>query len=391
MWIRGGKVIDGTGEAPFFADIEIADGKVKSIRRSGKATGPDCVEGTMVNAHGKFILPGLVDSHNHLGLELGDEEAQMREPTPLIAIRSARRAWENLKTGVTTMRTMGEKDFIDVAYRKAIEEGSIRGPRVLVAGWAVTRTGGHGYYIAREADGPEEVRKAVRQNIKMGVDFIKLLVSGGGSTRSSTPTNIEMTLDEIRMAVNEAHMRRMKVAVHCHGGLPATYSIEAGVDSIEHGFFLNRRHLETMRHRGIFLVSTLGFLLIPKPAGEETRPQWYLDKLKLMKEKARDTMLMAREIGVDVAVGQDCDHGKLAGEIECLVELGWSPLQAIRAATERGAALCGLDDIGMVSVGKRADLVIVAKDPTVDVKALRSVDIVLKDGRIVYEYGKSPD
>jgi len=391
MWIRGGKVIDGTGRTPFFADIEITDGKIRSLRRSDTSSGPFCENGTIVDAQGKFILPGLIDSHNHLGLELGDEEAQMKEPTPLIAIRSARRAWENLKMGVTTMRTMGEKDFIDVAYKQAIEEGSIRGPKVVVAGWAITRTGGHGYYIAREADGPEEVRKAVRNNLKMGADFIKLLVSGGGSTKSSSPTNVEMTFEEISMAVNEAHMRGKRVAVHCHGGLPASCSIQAGVDSIEHGFFLTRRHLEAMRSKGISLVSTLGFLLIPKPAGEETRPQWYLDKLKYMIEKARETMLMAKEIGVDVAVGQDCDHGKIAGEIECLVELGWSPLHAIRAATERGAALCDLDDVGTITVGRRADLVIVGKDPTADVSTLRSVDMVLKNGRVVYEDGKSPD
>jgi len=378
--IKDATIIDGTGREPFLASVTTEGDRITAIQASETAR-PGGSRTPRV-----FLLPGLVDAHNHLGLELGDEEAQMLEPDTLVALRAAKRARHNLRTGITTMRTLGEKNGVDLAYRRAIDEGDIPGPRVQVSGPALVRTGGHGYYLGTQVDGPVEVRRAVRLNLSHGVEWIKMIVTGGGSTKSSSPTVTEYTAEEVHAGIDEASMHGVPVAVHAHGGKGVDYSLDAGVTSIEHGFFLSRAQLERMARSGVWLVSTLGFLLIERPAGEEKRPAWYLERLVRMKESALAMTIAAREIGVKMAVGQDCEHGRLADEMRCLEMAGFSRLEAIGKATLQGAVIMGLaDEVGTIEVGKRADFLLLESDPLKSWSAFEAPRTVVKGGVVVEE------
>ena len=401
MIIKDVTVIDGAGRQPFVATVTTSGERIAAIRPHGGGDrrpvegGRDREPvdsggrgpigdggGESIDGRGRFLVPGLVDAHNHLGLELGDEEAQMLESDALVALRAAHRARRNLSTGITTMRTMGEKNGVDYAYRRAIEEGDIPGPRVQVSGPAIVRTGGHGYYLGCQVDGPVEVRRAVRRNLSQGVEWIKMIVTGGGSTKSSSPSVTEFTAEEVQAGIDEASAHGVPVAVHAHGGKGVDFSLEAGVTSIEHGFFLSRAQLERMAGSGVWLVSTLGFLLIERAAGEEKRPAWYLERLARMKESALAMTIAARETGVKIAVGQDCEHGRLADEMRCLEMAGFSRLEAIAAATSRGALLMGLDgEVGIIEVGKRADFVLLKDNPLEDWSAFEGAVTVVKGGQ----------
>ena len=380
MIIKDATIIDGTGREPFLATVTTEGDRIAAIQVSETASAGGSRTPRV------FLLPGLVDAHNHLGLELGDEEAQMLEPDTLVALRAAKRARHNLRTGITTMRTLGEKNGVDLAYRRAIDEGDIPGPRVQVSGPALVRTGGHGYYLGTQVDGPVEVRRAVRLNLSHGVEWIKMIVTGGGSTKSSSPTVTEYTAEEVHAGIDEASMHGVPVAVHAHGGKGVDYSLDAGVTSIEHGFFLSRAQLERMARSGVWLVSTLGFLLIERPAGEEKRPAWYLERLVRMKESALAMTIAAREIGVNMAVGQDCEHGRLADEMRCLEMAGFSRLEAIGKATLQGAVIMGLADVvGTIEVGKRADFLLLESDPLKSWSAFEGPRTVVKGGVVVEE------
>ncbi len=394
MIIKDVTIIDGKGKPPFQGTVVVRDGLIAEIVPARGRSGPTllmagpAVSGDdvpLIDGRGKFLTPGLIDAHNHLGVELGDEEAQMLEPDAYVALTAAKRARLNLEMGVTTMRTLGEKDFIDHAYRRALAERLIPGPRVQISGPTVVRTGGHGYYLGVQADGPVGVRRAVRENLAHGVDWIKLIVTGGGSTKSSSPTFTEYTAEEIAAGIDEAASHGIPVAVHGHGGKAIDDCLDSGVTSIEHGFFLSEAQLERMAKDGVWLGSTLGFLLIERNLGEEKRPAWYLERLARMKESALAMTIAARRAGVKIAVGQDCEHGRLVDEMRCLEMAGFSKLEAIAAATSRGAELMRIsDEVGSVEVGKKADLLLLDSDPLASWAAFEGPRLVVQGGEIVH-------
>lgn len=384
-----GKIIDGTGAAPVEdGAIVVRDGVIVSVGPWEAAT---VAPGAVVeDRSGQVLIPGIVDAHNHLCLEMGDEEAQMRESLPLIFLRSCARAERDLAAGITTVRSMGELRELDVAYVTARDEGLTRGPRLQKSLDALARTGGHGGYFGLEVDGTVEVLRAVRRNLMRGADWIKLMATGGGTTSASHPTHAGFTAEELRVAVDEAHTMGKPVAVHAHGGIGLRRAVEAGVDTVEHGFYLDETPelADEMRERGIALVATLGLVLPKRSGAEDPRPEWYQRRLDEMREHARRSAAIALAAGLTIAAGQDGDHGNMALEAECLVEIGMTPLQALGALTREGAKVCRVDDrLGTLEPGKVADIVALGADPlSGDIgAALRDVRAVWMAGDLVVD------
>lgn len=325
------------------------------------------------------VIPGLIDCHDHLGLETGDEHAQAMEHDFINVLRGVHNARRLLSAGITTLRSVGEKNYMDVYLKDAIEKGWIPGPRLVICCKFIMRTGGHAWYLGREADGPNEIKKAVREQIKHGADAIKLMITGGASTTGSVPTVSDYTEEEIQAAVEEAHRFGKKVAAHVHGGSGARAAIEAGIDSIEHGVYLSEEELALMADKGTYLCITYGVYFAA--ANSETAPQFMKDRCAEATKQYMTTIKNARKHQVKIVFGGDTYHGDPTAEFKGLIEAGYTPEEALRAGTSNAADLLGMTDkIGSIDIGKYADLVCFKKNPLDDPDAMSNVVQVMKQG-----------
>jgi len=330
-----------------------------------------------------YVLPGLIDCHNHLSFDIWDLEDQVRQHITYKSLRAARNARKDLLSGVTTMRTTGEKEEIDFAYRHAIKEWIVPGPRVLASGAPIGVTGGHWTIVTEEVDGPEAMRDAVRRRRRAGADFIKLMVSGGILDLDFDYMMAEMTLEELKAAVNEAKRWGKRTAAHIHGGQALDFAIETGITSIEHGSYATEEQLIKVAKNGQYLVATNNFKKIYAEEGDKYGvPLYAQEKSKVAFETCCKTMFKARQLGVKIAIGQDCIHGNLAEEMVSLVKYANFPvMDVIKSATIIGAETCGLEKVtGTIEVGKFADIIGVDNNPVDDITALREVCFVMKEG-----------
>ncbi len=373
-----GTLVDGTGGAPAKDVVITIDGE-RIDRILPQSQFVPAAGDEVVDLSGCTVTPGFVDCHDHLCLNLGDEAAQCAQSDVALTITSVANARAMLESGITTLRDCGEKALIDIEVKKAVEAGLIPGPRLVTAALPIMRTGGHGHFLGREADGPWEVRKAVREQLKNGAEMIKILPSGGMSTRGSSPVGLEMTREEIGAAIDEAHRAGRKIAAHVHGGPAARICIEAGCDSIEHGLLLTPEEITLLAASRCTLVSTAG--LSVTLMADDSAPAFYREKLKDAHHRAIELLKLARMLGVRLACGNDTNHARMDLELGAMVEAGFTPLEAITVATRNGAELCGLlEDIGTLEPGKFADLVAFAEDPLEDIAAVHHPEKVFKGG-----------
>ncbi|MCZ7570485.1 MAG: amidohydrolase family protein [Ardenticatenaceae bacterium] len=382
--IRAGRVLDGTGALPLTDGGIVVEGG--RISRIGKFTSlPPTQAADIIDLRAYTVLPGLIDVHGHLGMDAsGNEDEQMKDSDFDIVFRAVKYAHRCLASGVTTMRIVGEKHGIDVAYKKAIEADTFAGPRVLISGEPLMPTNGYGAKFSRVADGPEEVRKTVRSNLMVGADWIKLFVTGGGAYEPPIlPTQQYYTFEEIRAAVDVAHAFGKGVAVHALGGTGLRDAIEAGVDTIEHGHFLTKEDAVRMAEKGTTLVATQTIHLYP-------RPDWQmypalLEYQALVRRVAGQNIRLAREHGVRVTAGTDAMHGLMPVEVEYLVTYGGlTAMEAIVAATKTAAEVCGVEqETGTLEPNKRADIIAVEGDPLEDIRTLQNVRFVMKAGQVI--------
>jgi imidazolonepropionase-like amidohydrolase len=382
LWITGVRLFDATGSpVRDNAAVLVEHGR---IARLGDASDPAPAGVPALDAEGKTLLPGLIDAHAHVG----DGFAQ---PTPLKGAEPllsgtlghllAAELREALRMGITTIRDVGSAGDLVVEARQAMRYGAFRGPRLLTCGRIVSPTAPGGRFFPgmyREADGVDDVRRAVREQLRYGADFVKVMTTGARSVELEDPDPAQLTAEELAALVDETHRMGYRVCAHCEGLAGTELAVEAGIDTIEHGMYLSRRPdlLARMAESGQVLVPTLSFLHFV--AGTDPRTTdadgtfapspWTPSLVELGRhnvEQAARTLIAARDAGVSLAMGYDSAPLRTATyELLRMVELGLGVPEALVAATAGGARALGLDDrLGTIEPGKLADVVVVDGDP----------------------------
>jgi imidazolonepropionase-like amidohydrolase len=382
--LAGGTVVDADGERT--ADVVVEQEEITAVGFD-HGTGDT---GT-VEADGLYVAPGLVDAHVHLALDGRADTTSLRhESETALAYRASAHLRGAVRAGVTTVRDLGAPSTLAMDAHDAVAEGVLEGPRVVPAGANITMTGGHGHHIGGcEADGPAEVRKAARRQLKRGAAVLKCMATGGVLTEGAQTGAPELTEAEIRAIVEVGEAAGVPVAAHAHGKAGIENAVRAGVDSIEHGTFMDRGTAELMADRGVYWVPTTKALVgIVEGGIEGGIPEWAVAKSEDAAAAHRESFELALDEGVPVAMGTDAGtpfnfHADAAEELELMVERGLSSEQALKAATTAGAELLGLDDVGRVSEGARADLVVLDSNPLEDVTAWQRPQAVVAGGDIV--------
>jgi imidazolonepropionase-like amidohydrolase len=393
------------------------DGRTQSLQQPGvvvidgakiSAVGPSVAVpagAQIIDLGDATLMPGLMDAHTHVSFESSEDWKQdeldaLKHPIPQQAIEAVRFAQRTLLAGFTTVRDLGSEDLIDVGLRNAIAAGHIPGPRMLVAVNAIGARGGHcdwtaGYRpgilpepgIAQGvADGPVEVRAAVRWNTKHGADVIKVCASGGVLSLTDKVDSAQYTQAELDALVDEAHALGRKAAAHAHGAEAIKRAVRAGIDSIEHGTFADDEALALMKRRGTPYVYT-PTLCLARRMRTSGAPIEVVQKNAAADARGDETFKLAVQRGVTIAFGSDaavCPHGSQWEQLAHMVSLGMPPLAVLRSATSTDARLFGVDDrLGTLERGKFADVIAVAGDPTRDMRAMKNVRLVMKEGVLV--------
>ncbi len=401
--VRCGHLIAVAGQEPKHnVTVVIRGGKVEEIKPGFTFSEPGAKE---VDCKEMWVLPGLVDCHVHMTMyfDANIRARNITESSELVALRGAKWAKVTVEAGFTTVRDLGANPSTIFALRDAVNQGVVIGPRILAAGHAITATGGHGDMTQGYrpglfpeqtpadgvADGADECAKAVRNQIKLGADCIKLTATGGVLSASSAGLAQHFTADELSSIVNTAHSMGRKVAAHAHGVDGINAAVKAGVDSIEHGTFLDDESIRLMKQHGCYHVPTL--LAGATVSANAEKPGFYLAmvaaKARAAGPKMAEMFKKSHAAGVKIAFGTDTgvsEHGLNAKEFKLMVDGGMTATEAIVAATVTASELLGLEkEVGTVEVGKAADLIATIKDPRQDVTELERVQVVVKGGERV--------
>lgn len=372
--------------------IEVVDGRIRTL---GAGPPEDVGPGVeVIDGRGTTALPGLIDCHAHaVGFHRRDRS---RDPDPRSAaadtIDVLKGLHRVLQSGVTTLRDCGYPHHGIFAVREAAEAGTVPAPRLVLSGRAICATAGHGASIAVEISGPDEARRAVRLEAKAGSDWIKLMVTGGTATPGEAVTDVQLTIEEARAAVEEAHRRGRRVSAHCSNLAGTMLALDAGVDSIEHGIAIDARAARRMADEGVWLAPSLLCTQVEGTAGPESGiPDYVRRKAVEIFRQQQESFQRALAAGVRIAAATDAEvpylplgAETLARELALMVSLGMSPQAAIESATVRSAELLGLqDELGSLEVGRVADIILVAGDPSDDVVAVARPQLVMQAGRVV--------
>src|ERR1700690_1545527 len=398
--IHAGKVLDvRTGNYLRDQTIWIEGDRIKAIGKTADISSQLPAGTKMIDLSNATVLPGLIDCHTHLTYTpYMSGPAGLHVSYPRQALIGARNARVTLEAGFTTVRNVGANGYSDIALRDAIKAGDVPGPRILASGPALSITGGHAdenflapqYHWSDDgvADGIDGVTLKVRQDIKYGADVIKFMATGGVLSEGDNPALAQYSPEEMKAIVDTAHGLGRKVAAHAHGAGGIKYAVLAGVDSIEHGSYINDEDIALMKERGTYLVPTvyLEDWLIENVQLLGLTPNM-IEKAKLVLPIAQQNLSHAFKSGVKVALGTDAavyPHGLNGHEFGTMVKMGLPPLVAIQAATVNAADLLGWSDrVGTLEPGKFGDLVAVDGDPVADVTTLEHVRFVMKGGEVI--------
>lgn len=385
------------GGAPLTNAVVLIDGeRIERVGASGSVQIP--ADATLISMKGRWLIPGLMNMHVHLGLRLPGVAgaALVNETDPQQVLRMSSNARQSLLAGVTTLRLVGEDHGNDFALRAAIDRGEVIGPRLKTAGGVIVPTGGHG---DTEADGPYGLAKVTREQIKQGADWIKIAISGGIADTHGSISAAPMTDEEMKTLIEVAHRNGIKVTAHNGSSVAAHQAMQFGIDCFEHGYHLDESVLREMKAKGVWLVPTI---VVSQPGAREFyrkigSPDWYLARVDSTGKDHWAMLQNAIRLGVNIALGTDQypfepNDGTTAtvAEAELYVKAGMSPLQALQSATIQSARLLGMEaEIGRIQPGKLADIVALEADPVKDISALRTLDFVMKGG-VVYRNDRAP-
>ncbi len=386
-------VIDGLGGLLERATVLVEDGLIAAVGTERQVSVPKGA--VKVDGRGLSLLPGLIDCHVHLCL--GGEADVVRtiqdEAPGLTLLKAARSARLTLEAGFTTVRDLGARDHAIFSLKQAIEQGLTPGPRILAAGLAICMTGGHARFIGRQADGPTDVVRAVREQLEAGAEVVKFIASGGVLTPGTSPDRPQMTPEELAAGMEEARRAGRRVAAHAHGAEGMKNAIRAGAHSIEHATLMDEDAAALMAQRGVFMVPTLSALATTADCGLACGvPETAVTKAKTMRARHEASFKKARQSRIPIALGTDAGtpfnyHGENAQELTRMVALGMSPMEAIVAATSAAAELLGMEQrIGTLEVGKVADAILVEGNPLTRIDLLQDkarIAGVMQAGRFV--------
>ncbi|HEC95937.1 MAG TPA: amidohydrolase family protein [Euryarchaeota archaeon] len=399
LTIKNCSLIDGNGNFEEDVSILIENNKIKEI-------GSPEERGRIIDAKGKYVLPGLIDSHLHLaGTRSMNPLDWVLENSALKTIRAVKDVEKLIEAGFTSVRCAGISPH-SLALRDAVNEGIIKGPRIQAAGRVMSQTGGHGDFHmlplewAKKAemscivDGVDECRKAARELLREGVDFIKMCTTGGVLSEKDSPEQAQFTVEEIKAVVEEAERVNKKVDTHSQGTEGIRNAVKAGVKNIVHGFYLDKKTCRMMIENNCVYIPTLSVNYKLFTEGKDFDvPEYGLKKIKKTSEIHKESIALAYKMGVTIATGTDfigpelLPHGDNALELELLVEkIGFTEMEAITAATKNGAITMGRNDLGTIEEGKTADMIIVNKNPLENIKILRekkNIECVIKNGAII--------
>ncbi|HEY6273496.1 MAG TPA: amidohydrolase family protein [Terriglobales bacterium] len=383
--VKSGKMLDNV-------TVIIKGDKIASV---GQTTAP--AKALIIDLPNATLLPGLIDAHTHLTFDPNFGYQELGISIPKEALIGAKNARVTLEAGFTTVRNVGARGYTDIALRDAINEGMLPGPRIVASGPALSITGGHcdqnllpyEWHANSDgaADGIEGVQHKVREIIKYGADVIKVCATGGVLSKGDDPRASQYTLEEMKAIVADAHRLGRKVAAHAHGAQGIAWAAEAGVDSIEHGSYIDDNGIKIMKERGTYLVPTQYLAdWMRDNAARIGLPAMYAEKMKTTTSVMRKNVAKAMAAGVKIAFGTDAavyPHGLNAHEFAVYVQMGMTPLQAIQSATVNAADLLGWNNkVGAIEDGYFADIIAVHGDPTKDVTLLEAPVFVMKGGTV---------
>ena len=399
-YIRAGQLVDVVaGQMLSNQTIVVRGERIERVAPSASINIP--AYGNVIDLSNATVLPGLIDMHVHL---TGDPEAQGYErlaaSVPRNALFGAANARRTLYAGFTTVRNVGAAGYADVALRDAINHGDVPGPRMRVAARSLGITGGHcdNNLLPAEfeveaggvADGPWEIRKKIRENVKFGADLTKFCATGGVLSKGDSVGGQQYSLEEMLAIVTESHQRNRKVAAHAHGADGIKAAIQAGVDSIEHASLIDDEGIRMAREAGAFLVMDIYVDTYILEMGEAAGflPE-SIEKERIVGQTQRDNFRKAHAAGVRMAFGTDAGvypHGNNARQFAYMVEYGMTPMEAIRTATVNAAELLGWPkDVGAIQSGMYADIIAVRGNPLEDVHELEDVSFVMKGGVVYWQ------
>jgi imidazolonepropionase-like amidohydrolase len=402
--ITNGTLIDGRGGDPLpGASVLVENNKITAVAAAGQPLQVE-LDAEQIDAEGGFILPGFIDTHVHLALEIAALEQRLAEPFSMRFFKSVERMRRTLDAGVTSVRDAGGADL---GMKQAVEQGVVDGPRMQISTAVLGITGGHvdgwfpsgysmSYFVGYPGmpdgicDGVSEVRKKVREVLRAGADVVKICATGGVLSPSDHPNFTQFSPQELEAIVQEAAYRRgTKVMAHAQGAEGIKQAVRAGIHSIEHGIFLDEEAIDLMLAHGTYLVPTLLAPIAVLEIGEAGgMPEYGLRKAREVIEIHHDSISRAREAGVKIAMGTDAGvmpHGTNLRELALMVGTGMTPMEAIVATTKTAAECLGWEDkVGTIEPGKLADIVVSSRDPIEDIASLANNDtvwMVMKDGR----------